>query len=79
MNNFTWTDTAVQEFAHVYTGLYNKHYVKEAYKGKRMHQKLEQFKSDYSKVNGIVNVEKAEAQDVEVANTPRSVTVTINL
>lgn len=71
-----WTDSAVQDFAHVYAGLYNEQYTKEAYKGKRMHQKIEQFKADYASIHGTQsNVQEA----VEVSDSGKSITVTINL
>lgn len=54
MSDFEWTDESVQAFAHIYTGLKRSSHIDfdfdiKDYKGKRIDQKLVQFKKDHQR------------------------------
>lgn len=55
MDNFVWTDEAVKSFTQLYSGNFQSIHVDSRfncadYRGKKLQQKMEQFKKDY-KIN----------------------------
>lgn len=50
MSNFQWTDEAVKTFAMVYCGNFPEGFKSKKYIGKKMSEKVEVFKEDYTKM-----------------------------
>lgn len=50
MTNFQWTDEAVKTFAHVYCANPTKGFEYSKYRGKKIQEKIELFKEDYTKL-----------------------------